>query len=78
MDECYIKRSSPKLWRVGDEDRQVWVYKQHDENTKEDSRSEEPLENLVEIHKPKCFEGQDEHTQVIAHAAMTKFASTRG
>ena len=78
MDERHIERPFPKFWGVGDEDRHVWVYEQHDENTEEDGRSEEPLENLVEARKLEYFKRQDEHTQVIAHAAMTKFASTKG
>jgi len=48
MDERDIEGSFPEFRWVGDKDRHVWIYKQHDEDTKEDGRGEEPLENLVE------------------------------
>jgi len=49
MDEHNIEGSFPELRWVGDEDRYVWIYEQHNEDTKEDGRSKEPLENLVEV-----------------------------
>ena len=48
VDEGDIEGSLPEFRWVGDKDRQVWIYKQHDEDTEEDSRSEEPPENLAE------------------------------
>ena len=49
MDERDIEGAFPEFRRVGDKDRHVWIYKQQDKDTKEDSRSEEPLENLVKV-----------------------------
>ena len=49
MDEHNIEGSFAKLRWVGDEDRQVWIYKQHNKDAEEDSRNKEPLENLVEV-----------------------------
>ena len=38
MDERDIEGPFPEFRWVGDKDRQVWIYEQHDEDTKEDSR----------------------------------------
>ena len=79
MDERDIKRSFPKLRWMGDEDRHVWINKQNHKKTEKDGRCEEPFKNLTEmwmLDRMRCK--VDGYTQVMAHAAMTKFASTKG
>jgi len=80
VDEHNIEGSFPEFWWVGDQDRHVWIHKQHDEDTKKDGRSKEPFENLAGagVSQKAPNEREDEHTQVMAQVAMTKFASTRG
>ena len=79
MDERDIKRSFPKLRWMGDEDRHVWINKQNHKKTEKDGRCEEPFENLAEMWTlDRMRRKVDGYTQVMAHAAMTKFASTKG
>lgn len=79
MNESNIEGSPPELRWVGHEDCYVWIYEQHDEDTKKDGRSKEPFKNLEGVSISKnASKNRSEHTQVIAHAAMTKFASTKG
>ena len=79
MDESDVKWSLPELREVGHKDCHVRIYEQYDQNAKKDSRSKEPFKNLEKCEdQSKLFKRWSGNTQVIAHAAMTKFASIRG
>lgn len=49
MNEHNIEGSFPEFRWVGDKDRYVWIYKQHNEDTEKDGRGKEPFINLVEV-----------------------------
>lgn len=49
MNEHNIEGTFPELRWVGDKDRYIWIYEQHDEDTEKDSRGDEPFKNLVEV-----------------------------
>jgi len=80
MDECNIEGPFPELRWVGDKDRHVWINEQHDEDTEEDSRSKEPLENLAEagisqtVSKSRMAypcDGPRSHDEVCEHQGVT-------
>lgn len=78
MDKNDIEWPFPELRWMGNKNRHVWIDKQHNEDPKKDGRNKEPFENLGGVGELECLKRRDEDTQVIAHTAMTKFASTRG
>jgi hypothetical protein len=47
VDERDIEGPFPEFRWVSDKNRQVWIYEQHDKDAEKDSRSKEPLEDLV-------------------------------
>lgn len=49
MNEHDINWPFLELRWVGEKDRYVWIYKQRDEDSKKDSRSKEPLKDLVGV-----------------------------